>query len=77
VATFHSETNTKKKSFAVHWFGGGELLASRPIIIPKPNLVDNQINNLEDAKDRKANLRKNRQNMIFFHTTVKIWLRKP
>jgi hypothetical protein len=33
------ETSTKKKRFAIHWFGGGELLASQPITIPKPNLV--------------------------------------
>jgi hypothetical protein len=28
------ETGTKKKRFAIHWFGGGELLASKPTIIP-------------------------------------------
>jgi hypothetical protein len=57
---------------------GAELLASQPDNHSQAQLgLIIRINHSEkNAKDRKTNLRKNRQKLILLCTAVKIWLRK-
>jgi hypothetical protein len=65
------ETLAKKKD-AIHWVWRGRIIGQSTRTIPKPELGLIVRSTIEkDAKDRKTNLRENRQKRILFCTAVK------